>query len=56
MESEQHHLALRAQRAEEQIRAIQSSTAWKVVMLIGGVKARVGRVLGRLHNRLLGPK
>jgi glycosyltransferase involved in cell wall biosynthesis len=56
MESEQHHLALRAQSAEEQIRAIQSSTAWKVVMLIGGVKARVGRVLGRLHNRLLGPK
>jgi hypothetical protein len=55
-ESEQHHLAQRAQRAEEQVRAIQSSNLWRVMMLAGGVKARVGHVLARLQNRLLGAK
>jgi hypothetical protein len=56
VESEQHHLAQRAQRAEEQLRAIQSSNLWRLMMLMGGVKARVGRVLGRLQNRLLGAR
>ncbi|MEJ7841872.1 MAG: glycosyltransferase family 2 protein [Rubrobacter sp.] len=55
-ESEQRHLVSRAQRAEEQVKAIQSSNLWRVMVLVGGVKARAGRVLGHLQNRILGAK
>ena len=51
-ESEKRQLVLRTQRAEEQVRAIQSSNLWRVMMLVGGIKVRVGRALSALKSRI----